>query len=273
MFGMLSLAASNARKYLLEDSCSLYVQSNVNKRRPQADGWGIGFYVGRVPHLVKSEKPVYEEHAKFTSAVHNADSHIILAHIRRASNPRRLPRDKIISVANSQPFMHENYLFAHNGVITIPDDVAETIGEWKYRIKGFNDSEVYFWFAVKEMLNGASFPEALKKFENTLSELWQKNREKHSGKNRPYIGLNVLFSDGEKLCAYCKYGDEDAAAKSLCFEDQPAFQMSYLKRQENLIVASEKTNCEDDWKPLETGQLLTGQIMGKNVSVNVRKIT
>jgi predicted glutamine amidotransferase len=273
MFGMLSLAASNARKYLLEDSCSLYVQSNVNKRRPQADGWGIGFYVGRVPHLVKSEKPVYEEHAKFTSAVHNADSHIILAHIRRASNPRRLPRDKIISVANSQPFMHENYLFAHNGVITIPDDVAETIGEWKYRIKGFNDSEVYFWFAVKEMLNGASFPEALKKFENTLSELWQKNREKHSGKNRPYIGLNVLFSDGEKLCAYCKYGDEDAAAKSLCFEDQPAFQMSYLKRQENLIVASEKTNCEDDWKPLETGHLLTGQIMGKNVSINVQKIT
>jgi hypothetical protein len=38
-------------------------------------------------------------------------------------------------------------------------------------------------------------------------------------------------------------------------------------------VASEKTNREDDWKPLETGQLLTGQIMGKNVSVNVRKIT
>jgi predicted glutamine amidotransferase len=168
--------------------------------------------------------------------------------------------------------MHGNYLFAHNGVITIPDDVAETLGEWKYKIKGFNDSEVYFWRVIKEVSNGASFPEALRRFESTLSELWQKNRKKHPSKNRPYIGLNALFSDGERLYAYCKYDEEEDVAKSLCFEDQPAFQMSYLLRPESLVVVSEKTNSEDDWKPLETGQLLTSQIMGKNVSVDVQKI-
>ena len=110
----------------------------------------------------------------------------------------------------------------HNGVITIPDEVAESLGGWKQRIRGFNDSEVYFWWIAKELTNGAGFPETLKKFENNLSELWQKNREKYPDRNHPYIGLNVLFSDGNRLYAYCKYHEKDRSSMSLCFADQPA---------------------------------------------------
>jgi len=243
---MLSVNASEARRYLLEDPCSLYVQSKVDPKRLQSDGWGIGFYVNGIPHLVKSEKPVYAEYEKFSSAIRGINSRIILAHVRRASNPRGMHRERIISIKNSQPFKHENYIFAHNGTINIPDEIAESLGEWKQKIGGFNDSEIYFWYLVKEMTNGASFPEAIKSFQRTLLELWQKNREKYPNKNRPYVGLNVVFSDGESLYAYCKYDKKEKQAKSLCFKDQQALQMSYLISPTSLSSPrrrqTEKTN-------------------------------
>ncbi len=272
LFGMLSIEPSNASKYLLEDPCSLYNQSKANPLARQGDGWGIGYYSGRVCHLVKSEKPVYEEYEDFASAVGKADSNLILAHVRRASNPRGLPRTKIISIENSQPFKHENYLFVHNGTITIPDEVEESLGDWRSRIAGFNDSEVYFWFIVKAMTEGASFADAVRQFEGTLSELWEMNREKHPDKLHPYIGLNALLSDGERLYAYCKHDRDDESRKSLCFKEQPVFQMSYLVSPERLIVSSEKTNKDEDWKPLKSGHILIGEIDGKRVTIRLQGI-
>ncbi len=272
LFGLLSPIALNASQHLLEDPCSLYIQGNVDPERLQSDGWGIGFYGGGRSHLIKSHRPVYEEYERFASAVQKANSKVILAHIRRASNPRKLPREKIISTGNSQPFGHERYLFAHNGTITIPDEVAESLGEWKRRIGGANDSEVYFWYILKEVTRGASFPDALKRFEKALTSLWLENREKHLDKDRPYIGLNALFSDGERLYAYCKYQKEDETEESLCLKDQLAFQMSYLTSPERLVVASEKTNTAEDWKLLKSGHLLTGQIKQERVVVDLQEI-
>lgn len=272
LFGMLSVETSNARKFLLEDSCSLYVQSKVDQKHLQSDGWGIGFYTGGIAQVIKSEKPVYLEYERFSSAVQTADSRLILAHIRRASNPRGLPRNELISPENSQPFAYENYLFGHNGTICIPDEVRRCLGEWKRIVKGVNDSEVYFWYIIKEMESGATFEEAIENFQRTLSGLWQKNHEKYPDKDSPYIVLNVIFSDGERLYAYCKYDKKDEAARSLCFKDQPAPQMSYLLEPTRLVVTSERTNREDRWRPLQSGQLLTGKVSGKTVNVNLQEI-
>lgn len=157
LFGTLSVKASNARKHLLEDPCSVYVQSKVDPSRLQSDGWGIGFYIDGVPKVIRSEKPVYTEYEKFASAVQIASSRAVLAHVRRASNPRGLPREQLISIENSQPFSYKKYIFVHNGTISIPDEVAKRLGEWKGRLRGLNDSEVYFWYVVKEMTNGRVF--------------------------------------------------------------------------------------------------------------------
>ena len=270
---MLSVEASNASKYLLNDPCSLYVQSQVDPERLQGDGWGIGFYVDGAPRLFRSKKPVYEERERFTSFVRQANSNIILAHVRRASNPRELPREMIISVENSQPFKHEDYLFAHNGTITIPDEVAERLGEWKQMMRGLNDSEVYFWYIVKALAEGATLSDALRRFDRHLAELWEKNRAKYPERGRPYIGLNALLSDGVKLYAYCKCHESDNSARSLCLGNQPIFQMSYLISPERLVVASEKTNDEDDWKPLKGGQLVVGEIRNKRIELDLRRIT
>jgi len=271
LFGMLSVKASNARKYLLEDPCSIYVQSRVDPSRLQSDGWGIGFYVEGVPKVIKSEKPVYREYEKFASAAQIASSRVVLAHIRRVSNPKGLLREQLISIENSQPFSYEKYIFVHNGAINIPDEVAERLGEWKGRVRGLNDSEVYFWYVAKEMTKGASFQEAIERFKKVLSVLWQRRREK-CDHDRPYIGLNVLFSDGERLYAYCKYDSEDESKLSLCLKDQPYFRMSYLADSACLVVTSEKTNHEDKWQVLKSGQLLTGQVFRDNIKISLQEI-
>ncbi len=272
LFGMLSVRPKNARKYLIEDPCSLLVQSKVDPKRLQKDGWGIGYYKNGHATLIKSEKPIFEEYEHFSSIVDQAISTVIIAHIRHASNPRGLPREKIISKVSSQPFMYKNFIFAHNGVIRIPDEVADALGEWKSMIKGFNDSETYFWYIIKEIEKGSSFQEALKSFQETLINLWNKYHVKYPQFKGPYEGLNVIFSDGDKIYAYAKYTKNAESSKSICYKEQPSLQMSYIHTDEQLIISSEKTNQSQDWKPLSNGNLLTGWMSKGKIEIEIQKI-
>ncbi|MEM1586395.1 MAG: class II glutamine amidotransferase [Candidatus Bathyarchaeia archaeon] len=273
LFGLISVRPYNAFRYLFSDPCSLFAQSMADLTRLQCDGWGIGFYVNSSLKVIRSAEPVYGERERFKRLAENIKSNIIVAHIRRASNPRGLPREKLISIDNSQPFYYGNYVFAHNGVIMIPDEVAGLLGDWRLMIRGLNDSEVYFWYLIKKLHEGRSVVEALKDFERDLWMVWQGVRERHPDKTRPYMGLNMIFSDGEKLYAYCRYDEElDGAIKSLCYGGQPGMQMTYTINSEKLVVSSEKTNLEEDWRPLECSQLLTGYIENGRVAIIKIKI-
>ncbi|HIE18305.1 TPA: hypothetical protein EYP75_01120 [Candidatus Bathyarchaeota archaeon] len=212
------------------------------------------------------------DYENFFSTVQRARSRIILAHIRRACNPKGLPREKMISKENSQPFTFGKYLFAHNGTITIPDELAGALGEWRNKIRGLNDSEVYFWFIMKKLAEGIDLSAALKDLKATLEDLWTEARGNHPDKSRPYVGLNIVISDGENLYAYCGYEENDKLGRSLCFGDQPVFEMSYLLSEERLIIASEKTNREEDWKPIRNGELLTGRIVDNEIAVEIKRV-
>ena len=273
LLGVISVNPSCTAKYLLNDPCSLYAQSRADPLRLQGDGWGLGFYVDGVLRLVKSEKPIYEEFERFKSIVESIRSNIVVAHIRRASNPRGLPREMLISIENSQPFGYENYVFAHNGIIMLPDEMASLLGDWRVKIKGLNDSEVYFWHIIKEISEGESLEKALVRFQERLFRVWLENRDKYPERDRPYIGLNMVFSDGNRLYAYCKYDEErDRIARSLCYGDQPAMQMVYIIGEKKLVVASERTNPDEKWQPMKSGQLLTGEIVDGRVQASVKEI-
>ena len=274
LFGMLSVEASNARKHLVDAECSLFTQSKVDRQRLQSDGWGIGYYVNGSPLVVKSPNPLYMELDRFISAVEEATSKIIIAHVRRASNPKGLPRERLISLENTQPFTYGSYIFAHNGTITIPDEIKELLDEWQEKVRGVNDSEIYFWYIVKELEKAGKgdLPEVLQAFMETLWDSWERHGHKHPDKKQPYRGLNTLFSDGKKLYAYCKYEKEDETSLSLCLRDQPFFQMSYSINSTSLIVASEKTNRDANWKALGNGKLLTAEIHDKTIRYNIANV-
>ncbi|MEM1550919.1 MAG: hypothetical protein QXX56_04220 [Candidatus Bathyarchaeia archaeon] len=46
---------------------------------------------------------------------------------------------------------------------------------------------------------------------------------------------------------------DDGAIRSLCYGDQPGMQMTYVASSGRLIVVSERTNIEEEWKPLRSG--------------------
>ncbi|MGQ9514284.1 MAG: class II glutamine amidotransferase [Thermoproteota archaeon] len=271
LFGMISSEATSAERYLVEVECSLLRQSNKDSKRLQSDGWGIGYYIDRSAYTVRSERPVYSDVDRYRSVVFQTRSRIIVAHIRKVSNPKGLPRDILLSITNSQPFSYGNILFAHNGTINIPDEVAQHLGKYRRMIKGVNDSEIYFWFLVRSLEGGERVPVALKNFEETLQKLWLEHSHKHPDKKRPYVGLNIVMSDGEKLYAYCRYSEEDDSSRSICFRDQPVFKMCYL-RGNPLVVASEKMTKEDEWIFLESGQLLMAEVEGSTVRDRVERV-
>jgi len=258
LFGMISNVPSNAAKYLVDVECSMLVQSRIDPNRLQSDGWGIGYYEHGLPHVVKSERPVHSEAERYRSVALAARSRIVLSHIRAASNPRGLPRERLISPENSQPFRHGRFLFAHNGTVNLPDEVAELLGDYGAMVKGINDSEIYFWFLIKELEAGRNASVALLNFEDALRGLWDECSSLHPEKKRPYVGLNAIFSDGTRLYAYCRYAKEDEGSTSICLRDRPVFQMCYLPGTP-FIVASEALTRNAGWLPIGNGQLLMAE--------------
>ncbi len=251
MLGLISIKPTTASKYLFEDECSLLAQAIKGN---QSDGWGIGYYVNGQPQVFKSPNSVEKEVDLFKETCSRITSRIIIAHVRKASNPRRLPRHMLIGIENTQPFHHKDYIFAHNGTIYIPDEVMASLGEYRKLVKGVNDSEVYFAYLVKELESGKDPIEALRAVEKGL---WHMLKLSKREKRAPYSSLNAIFSDGHRLYAVTLYR-EGEKLKSICYRDTEYFRMAYKYEGDRLIIASERTNNEE-WYLLHNGELLIAE--------------
>ena len=261
---MISVRTTNLLKYLVEDECSLLVQA---KKGEQSDGWGIGYYEEGELRVFKSPNPVYEEEEIFRRLSTQIESNLIIAHVRKASNPRGLPRQMLIGIENSQPFFYKNYLFAHNGAIYIPDEVAETLGKYKNLIKGVNDSEVYFVHLVKEWESKGDVVQAIKAVERGLWKILEKSKKNYP---RPYSSLNAIFSDGVRLYALTLYL-EGENTPSICYRDSEYFRLAYYYNGEKLIISSERTN-NDKWKLMSNGEILIAEIRENRIYYNILKL-
>jgi len=254
-------------KYLVEDECSLMAQAEKGK---QSDGWGIGYYKQGRLFVFKSPRPVYEEKELFRKVGERAISKIVIAHVRKASNPRKLPREKLIALENTQPFYYENYLFVHNGTILYPDEVLNVLEEYRFLVKGINDSEVYFALLIKGLVEErGDFIEAIKFAKETLWSVFKEVTNKRY--EIPYSSLNTIFSDGKKLYAFVHYLS-GSDLKSICYRDSPYFGMVYYVGENFLIVASEKTNREHKWRLLEDNSILVARIHDNKVEYNIERI-
>ncbi|MGQ9478713.1 MAG: class II glutamine amidotransferase [Thermoproteota archaeon] len=248
LLGAIFVEIGSVEHHLLEAECALFKQAVKGK---QSDGWGIGFYAGRVPIVFKSEKAVYEEEDRFKEVVKFTRGRIIIAHVRKASNPRGLPRERLISPESSQPFHYLNYLLVHNGSINIPDEVIKRLDSYRGLIRSYNDSEAYFYLLLSLIDKEKEIITAFRTVEKTLMEIFLE--EKTGRFEAPFTSLNTIFSDGEKLYAFTRYLTNPG--KSICYGDSPIFEMCFKPGVDNLIVASEKT-VMGDWIPLKNNNLL-----------------
>jgi predicted glutamine amidotransferase len=177
------------------------------------------------------------------------------------SNPRRLPRKKLISMENTQPFSIPDLMFIHNGAVNKPNDVD--IGKYRTSIKGDNDSEVLFWLLVKKLEEEKQIEKALISLERTLNATVEKGK-------KPFTAINMIFSDGKAFHAYNNYTYQPM--NSLCTSKQGYYSMSYFVEKDRIIVMSEPSNQDDDWQILNNHELLSARIEDGKLSCTIVRI-
>lgn len=260
LFGSFSVNAFNPSQYLFQDQCSLLEQSNANPSEKQAHGWGLA-YLKEGMKVVKSPGAIFDEVSQFKNLAGKINSPIVLAHIRRMSNPRRLPRKRLISMDNTQPFSIPDLMFVHNGAVNKPNDVD--LGKYRTSVNGDNDSEVLFWLLVKKLEEEKHLEKALISVERTINATVEKGK-------KPFTALNMIFSDGKVFHAYNSYISQPM--KSLCSCDQGYYSMSYLVEKDKIIVMSEPSNQDDDWQILDNHELLSARVKDGKLFYSILKI-
>jgi glutamine amidotransferase len=106
LFGCHSLEPGPVTHELFHAANALRVQS-----REHPDGWGLGWFEGDAPRVVRSLTPAHGD-LEFEKLSHFVAARTVLAHVRKASVGA-------IAMQNTHPFQRGPWLFAHNG--TLPE--------------------------------------------------------------------------------------------------------------------------------------------------------
>jgi predicted glutamine amidotransferase len=259
LFGLLGNGVTPAEPWLLGTGRCLLNQSSVTDEEAQTDGWGVGWFNDRRGiHLERgiggASSP--SEVERFRRAARSAHGPLAIAHLRKASNPMGLPKERLIALENSQPFAYESTMFAHNGMIPFPRQTRALLGEYEAMVRGVNDSEVLFWLLIRHL---ETAPDPVQAFDGVVKDLVRVWRENGSPVGGPYSGLNVVFSRGpNELWAFCQYLGEHGTG--LLDRTRPYYQMAYLTDAKQLVVGSEPfDSTRTDWRNLPNGHYLYAQ--------------
>lgn len=271
LFAQISPTAADAKHYLTDSCFSLLRQSNFNKKNPQKDGWGIGYFGNDGTALVsKSAKPVFRESRRFQQLASQTRSRVVIAHLRAASNPLGLTRKRLLAERNSQPFTDGRWLFAHNGTLRIPREIARRLGGYRKKVSGDNDSEIYFWQFIKFLRRGRGAAWALRACIREIWTAWASCRRRYPGIKNPYTSLNALVSDGRRLYALNHFVERGLSDVGVCNPDQPWSVMSFSRRAGRLIAASENMDRKT-WTRLRPPEILSASIENGRLSVRRKR--
>ena len=106
LFGFRSVIQSQVHRSLVSADNAIGVQSAHHP-----DGWGVAYYVGGAPHLVKSAASAVSDRIfQRVSGVVASDT--VVAHVRKATHGE-------LSPLNAHPFQYGRWIFAHNGNIRL----------------------------------------------------------------------------------------------------------------------------------------------------------
>ena len=213
VFGCVAAEPLSIRHELIEAENPLIRQSEDHD-----SGWGMAVYEhadGRAPQLVRFPEAAYAD-GQFTR-VTEVRGRIFNVHVRRATMGD-------LRLENTHPFSLDRYTFGHNGTVVA---YPRLLDPEMRRPQGDTDSEHLFNLLMHDY-DPAEPAAALRRAMRRTVE------------RSPFSGVNVLFSDGEKLFAY-RLG---------------LFELHWLARPGQLLVASEKVTSEA-WHSVAQDVLLT----------------
>jgi predicted glutamine amidotransferase len=272
LFGLLAAQPESAESWLARTDRSLLAQSNHSPEEAQKDGWGIGWFEpsGRTK-IVKGVGGAFEteERPRYLAAAAEARGTVIVGHLRHASNPLGLSREKLIGLENSQPFGTHTTLFAHNGAIPFPNETKPFLGIHEKEVKGVNDSEVLFRLLLRHTEEHHDPLVAYGRAVEDLDRVWIALGRP---KAQPYSGLNVIFTSGpDELWAFCLYTGEHGG----CFYEpsRPYYQMTYRREPHRVVVGSEPFDAAvSSWEILPSGTYLHATRTPERVTVQTGPI-
>lgn len=266
LFAFHSTVTSQVHSSLVSADNTLY---DLSQKHP--DGWGVGYYLEEVPHLIKSTDCAMEDQL-FQKVSGLVSSQTVLAHIRKATQG-----DK--TILNSHPFQYGRWIFAHNGNIKNLSEHKKNLEslvdpDLKRFILGSTDSEVIFFIILTQIkkkysLKNFSIPqeELSKAVEISLQSIISiTGKPTHRNDPTPtenyfsFIltnGKSMIGFNGGQDFYYCTY-------KTSCPEKEHC--PFYAKNCESppdesqkinhLIFSSEKMSGPNIWNKLKAGELI-----------------
>ena len=170
-------------------------------------GWGIGWYEDGAPRVRRGILPAHSD-AMFLEAGREVRSSLVVAHVREASvGPVRNE--------NTHPFVHERWLFAHNGTVARFKDAAdvrtaiaaEIDVDLRPLLRGDTDSERCFYlFLTRLRARGGLVAPGIEDVRRALSAMVDVvTGIADAAPGHKPSSLTCLVSNG-RLLAACRHG-------------------------------------------------------------------
>ncbi len=240
MCRMLAVSSQNIKEQELYFNIfpALASVGKVKPHRPEGhhDGWGVAGFLGykavifeKSPNDIVKEKNLYN---KSVSKVLNSYTKFAIAHLRKASQGE-------VKLANTHPFIKDNWIFAHNGTIM---DVKNLKIKNNF-CKGTTDSERLFNFIVENIGNKINFISELVEIIKYL-----KVKTKHTS-------LTFFLSNEDFLCAYREYSLKYAEEDDKPIWNRDYYTLYYTQNEKSIIFCSEQLT-EEKWTPLRNSHLI-----------------
>jgi predicted glutamine amidotransferase len=191
----------------------------IRQSEEHDSGWGMAVYERAEGAEPQLAKFPYAAHSdgEFLNAT-NLRGRIFNVHVRRATMGRLAPE-------NTHPFCLGSYTLGHNGTIV---RYPRLLDPGMRPPEGDTDSEHLFNLLMHDFDDG----DPVACIRETMRVAVERS---------PFSGLNFLFSDGERLFAY-RLG---------------LFELHWLARPGQLLVASEQVTKEEGWHSVQQDVLLT----------------
>lgn len=230
--------------WLLDAPDNLAAQS---RRNPDGTGLGV-FDADGHPDLRKQPMAAWEDRA-FHCEAHQMTGTTFLAHVRYATTGSQ-------EVANTHPFLQDNRMFAHNGVVQGLPDLDRRLGELGVSdlVAGQTDSERVFALVTAETRRaGGDVEVGIRRAVGWVAQ------------NLPVYAINILMSTATDLWAL-RYPDShqlyvldrtarEGASSELSTERIRA-RSEQLSKVPSVVFASEPMDGESGWRLMESGELI-----------------
>lgn len=265
LFGFRSVIQSQVHQSLVAADNALGLQS---ERHP--DGWGVAYYVGGSPHLIKSAATALSDRL-FHRVSGIVASETVVAHIRKATQGA-------LSPVNAHPFQFGSWIFAHNGNIHDFDRHRDRLlgllhpGQRRFLL-GETDSELFFHLILSHLAREANLhsrnlllDDVVRAARAAIDDItdvagpWNPNDD--APPDETFLsfvitnGRVLLAHQGGKRIFFSTY-KRRCPERDICPSFAPACEVPVAEGVvQHLLVSSEPLQGENVWTAMQPGDLV-----------------